>query len=514
MDKVLIFDTTLRDGEQSLPSSLSVKEKIIIAQQLARLNVDVIEAGFPISSPGDFESVETIAREVKGPIICALGRTLIKDIESCWNAIKDAERPRIHTFIGTSTIHRKQKLRRDDDEIIRMAVDAVKFARNKCGDIEFSAEDTGRTEREFLYRIVEQVIDAGATTINLPDTVGYTYPEEFSSIIDGVFNNVPNIDKAVISVHCHNDLGLATANSLMAVKHGARQIECSINGLGERAGNCALEEVVMFLNVRSNSLKLDTHVDTTQIHATSKLVSRICNVPVQPNKAIVGSNAFAHSSGIHQDGILKARESYEIMTPASVGLKENKMNLTSRSGRHMVTHRLQSMGYTDAQIDMESFYPRFVALADKKGTVYDDDLEALVEFGHEIQETFVLDYLSVTAGSGTIATATVRLKNGDEVMQEAATGDGPVDATYNALERLTGIPMNVKDYKLNAVTGGRDAQGKVNIVAEHNGKNYHGTGVSTDIVEASARSYLNAVNRIAGWNNKKKIADSADKKVK
>ena len=395
-DKVFIFDTTLRDGEQALPSSLSVDQKIRIARQLVKLKVDVIEAGFPISSPGDFESVSTIAREIKGPVICGLARLVEKDIVACGKALRPAARPRIHVFVGTSAIHIEKKLRKTNDEVLDMAIKAIKLCRKYCDDVEFSPEDAGRTDPDFLCRIVEIAIKHGARTINIPDTVGYTTPEVFAAIIDSVFNRVPNIDQAVISVHCHNDLGMASANSVTAVAHGARQVECAINGLGERAGNAALEEVVMALNVRSDVFNVSTGIDTKEIVRTSKLVRNLCNMPVQPNKAVVGANAFAHSSGIHQDGVLKSRKTYEIMTPQSIGLKENRMNLTSRSGSHMVKSRLVALGYHENEIDLDKFYGQFIELADKKGTVYDDDLVSLMESksADDMKDAFVLDILT------------------------------------------------------------------------------------------------------------------------
>jgi 2-isopropylmalate synthase len=495
----LIFDTTLRDGEQALPSSLSVNQKIRIARQLALLKVDVIEAGFPISSPGDFISVETIAKEVKGPIICGLARAVEKDILACAKAVRPAKRPRIHTFLGTSTIHREKKLRRSQDEILAMVAQSVKLARSKCGDVQFSAEDAGRTERDFLCRVVETAIKNGARTVNIPDTVGYTTPEIFASIIDDLMNRVPNIDKAIIAVHCHNDLGLSTANSITAVKHGARQVECTINGIGERAGNAALEEVVMIMKVRKDYLDVTCGVDTTELMRTSKLVRDVCAMPVQANKAVVGSNAFAHSSGIHQDGVLKAKSTYEIMTPQSVGLKENKMNLTSRSGSHMVKNRLQSLGYSEKSIDLETFYPKFKALADKKGTVYDDDLVALMEADtlEEIADDYRLDYLHVTGGMGTIPTATVRIVREDKVRQEAASGDGVVDALTKAIDRVVGFKIEIKDYHLDAISEGREAQGRVKIVAVSPEGTFTGIGTSTDIVEASAKAYMDVVNKIS-----------------
>jgi len=497
-DHVLIFDTTLRDGEQALPASLSVGQKIRIARQLAQLKVDVIEAGFPISSPGDFISVETIAKEIRGPIICGLARAVEKDILSCAAALRRAKRPRIHTFLGTSTIHREKKLRRSQDEILAMVAHSVKLARSKCGDVEFSAEDAGRTERDFLCKVVETAIGNGARTVNIPDTVGYTTPEIFASIIDDLMNRVPNIDKAVISVHCHNDLGLATSNSITAVKHGARQVECTINGIGERAGNAALEEVVMIMNVRRDYLGVTCGVETTEIMRTSKLVRDVCSMPVQANKAVVGSNAFAHSSGIHQDGVLKFKSTYEIMTPQSVGLLENKMNLTSRSGSHMVKTRLASLGYDDKSIDLPAFHAKFKALADKKGTVYDDDLVVLMEADtvEEMADTYRLTYLNVTGGMGIIPTATVRIASDGKSQQEAASGDGVVDATTRAIDRVVGLAIKVKDYHLDAVSEGREALGRVKIVAVAPEGTFTGVGTSTDIVEASAKAYMDVVNKI------------------
>ena len=497
-DKVFIFDTTLRDGEQALPASLSVQQKIRIARQLATLQVDVIEAGFPISSPGDFESVETIAREIKGPVICGLARAVEKDILVCAKAVKPAERPRIHTFIGTSTIHREKKLRRTPDEILALVTQSVKLARSKCDDVQFSAEDAGRTEPEFLCQVVETAIKSGASTINIPDTVGYTTPEIFAAIIDNLMNNVPNVDKAIIAVHCHNDLGLATANSITAVKHGARQVECTINGIGERAGNAALEEVVMIMKVRKDYLNVTCNVATDEIMRTSRLVRDLCGMPVQPNKAVVGSNAFAHSSGIHQDGVLKAKQTYEIMTPQSVGLKENKMNLTSRSGSHMVKNRLESLGYGEKDIDLETFYPRFKALADKKGTIFDDDLVALMEAANaeEMADAYKLEYLNVTGGRGVIPTATVRIVCEGKASQEASSGDGVVDATTKAIDRIVGYDITVRDFHLDSVSAGREAQGRVKIVAVAPEGTFAGVGTSTDIVEASALAYMDVVNKI------------------
>ncbi len=499
MEKILIFDTTLRDGEQALQKSLSVREKLLIAQQLARLNVDIIEAGFPVSSPGDFLSVETIAQEVKGPVICGLARAVPKDIKACVDSLKKAERSRIHIFLATSNIHIDKKLKKDRDTIIEMAVNAVKYGRQFSDDIEFSCEDTGRTSPDLLYSIVEKVIDAGATTVNLPDTVGYTIPSEFGHIIKNVFNNVPNIDKATISVHCHNDLGLAAANSLTAIQMGARQVECTVNGLGERAGNASLEEIVMALKVRNKIFDLTTNINTQEIAPTSRLVSSLCNVSIPYNKAIVGKNAFAHSSGVHQDGVLKDKSTYEIMTPETIGIKENNLNLTSRSGRHVLKYRLNALGYADNSYDIEKIYQRFINLADKKGQVYDDDIELLMAEGaKENNDRFKLVYLNASSGSGIVPTATLKIKdsNNNKVIQEAATGSGPVDACYSAINRVAGISAKLTEYNISANPGGKMAIGAVNIITEHQGKKIHGTGFSTDIVEASALAYLNAINKI------------------
>lgn len=498
-NKVLIFDTTLRDGEQALASTLSVEQKLRIAKQLVKLKVDIIEAGFPISSPGDFSSVKTIAEKIKGPVICGLARTVEKDILSCAKAIKPAMRGRIHTFIGTSAIHTEKKLRMSEKDILDVVSRSIKLARRKCDDVQFSPEDAGRTCIDFLCRVVETAINCGASTVNIPDTVGYTTPEHFSSIIQQLFDRVPNIDKAVIAVHCHNDLGMASANSITAVSHGARQVECTINGLGERAGNAALEEVVMTLKLRKDLLKVNVGVNTKELMRTSMLIRDICSMPVQPNKAIVGSNAFAHSSGIHQDGILKAKNTYEIMTPQSVGLKDNKMNLTSRSGSHMVKSRLISLGYNDDEFDIDDFYNKFIELADKKGTVYDDDLIALLESksSKDMEDLYTLEYLNVSSGCGTIPTATVRITNGKDLFQEAATGDGAVDAMTRAIDRVSGYDIKIEDYHLDSITKGREALGKVKIVADSEGSIFTGVGTSTDIVEASAFAYMDVVNKIS-----------------
>jgi len=510
-EKVIVFDTTLRDGEQAAPSSLSVEQKLRIAKQLARLNVDVIEAGFPISSPGDFESVSTIAREVKGPRICGLARVVEKDIVRCADAVMHAQRSRIHTFLGTSAIHMEKKLRKSEKDVLDLVKRNVEFAcrclrerKVEDGDVEFSAEDAGRTNADFLCRVVETAIKAGASTINIPDTVGYTSPEEFGAIIEDLFNRVPNIDKAVISVHCHNDLGMSTANSITAVAHGARQVECTINGIGERAGNAALEEIVMALKLRGDLFKAHTDIDTREIMRTSRLVREICNMPVQPNKAIVGSNAFAHSSGIHQDGVLKAKNTYEIMTPQSIGLKENRMNLTSRSGSNMVKTRLADLGYGEGTYDIDAIYARFKALADQKGTIYDDDLVTLMETrsGEDLKDKYVLKYLNVSSGMGTVPVASVRIAvDGKSVKPTSACGYGAFEAATKAIDRVIaedGIgDIKIDDFSMASIGAGLKAQAKVTIRASSPEGSFVGNGVDIDIVQASANAYMNIVNKIA-----------------
>lgn len=498
-NRVFIFDTTLRDGEQALAASLTVREKLQIALALERLGVDIMEAGFPVSSPGDFESVQTIARTIKNSRVAGLARAVDKDIDAAWEALKVAPQFRIHTFISTSTIHVQNKLKRDFDEVLAMGVHAVKRARNYTDDVEFSCEDAGRTPIDQLCRMVEAAINAGAGTINIPDTVGYTVPSEFGGIIETLFNRVPNIDKAIISVHCHDDLGLSVANSIAAVQKGARQVEGTINGIGERAGNCALEEVVMILKTRKDLFPdLQLNLKTPEIYRTSQLISAVCNMPVQPNKAIVGANAFSHSSGIHQDGMLKAKNTYEIMTPESVGVPTNNLNLTSRSGRHAVKHRMQVLGYGEADYDLDRLYEKFIKLADKKGQVFDYDLEALMFFDklQDADDFYQLDFLSVQSGSGILASASLQLRAGGETRQEAATGNGPVDAAYRAIHRITGYDIKIAKYQISAKGQGEDALGQVDIVATYNGQRFHGMGLATDIVEASALALVHVLNHI------------------
>ena len=496
---VKIFDTTLRDGEQALPASLTVKEKLQIALALERLGVDIIEAGFPVSSPGDFTSVQTIAREVKNATVAGLSRALAKDIDACGEALKVAEHFRIHTFIATSDIHVGTKLKKSQDEVVEMAVKAIQHARQYTDDVEFSCEDAGRTHIDYLCRMVESAIKAGATTVNIPDTVGYTTPTEFGSIIQQLFNRVPNIDQATISVHCHNDLGLAVANSLAAVEQGARQVECTINGIGERAGNASLEEIAMILQTRKERYQLETNIKSNEISRTSKLVSQLCSMPVQANKAIVGANAFAHSSGIHQDGVLKGQNTYEIMTPESVGLNKNQLNLTSRSGRHVIKHRLHELGYSDSDYDLDEVYAAFLRLADKKGQVYDYDLEAILFFNQQKQDDsyYSLEYLHASSGKEIIPSATVTLNVGGEPTTHSAIGNGPVDAAYNAIMQMIGEDaINIVDFKLDSKGEGANALAQVSIVVQYNERRFHGIGLATDIVESGVKALIFVLNNM------------------
>ena len=496
-NRVIIFDTTLRDGEQALAASLTVKEKLQIALSLERLGVDVMEVGFPVSSPGDFESVQTIARTIKNSRVCALSRALEKDIDAAAQALSVAEQFRIHTFISTSTIHVESKLKRSFEQVLEMAVAAVKYARRFTDDVEFSCEDAGRTPIDNLCRMVEEAIKAGARTINIPDTVGYTVPSEFGSIIESLFNRVPNIDQAVISVHCHDDLGLSVANSITAVQHGARQIECTVNGIGERAGNCSLEEIAMILATRKASLGFETGINAKEIHRTSSLVSQLCNMPVQANKAIVGANAFTHSSGIHQDGMLKSQNTYEIMTPESIGLPRNNLNMTSRSGRHVIKHRMAEMGYSEQDYDMDSLYESFLTLADKKGQVFDYDLEALtfMEAQAEEESHFKLEKLIMHSDSSEgNASATVTVDVDGELVTETATGNGPVDAAYIAMAKASQCEVNITSYQLSAKGEGQNALGQVDIVANYNEQSFHGVGLATDVVQASVQALIHVMN--------------------
>ena len=498
MERIIIFDTTLRDGEQSPGASLNNKEKIEIAKQLESLGVDVVEAGFPVSSPGDFKATKEIAGELRKTGVCGLARAVKKDIDAAYDAVKCARYPRVHVFLATSKIHMKYKLRKAEKEILESAVRAVKYARKKIRDVEFSPEDASRTEKEFLYRIVEAVIDAGATTVNIPDTVGYSTPNEFGSLIKGIKENVPNIHKAVISVHCHNDLGLGVSNSLAAALSGARQIECTINGLGERAGNASLEEVVMSMATRRDIFNFRTKIKTNKIYKTSRLVSKLTGIPVQPNKAVVGRNAFRHEAGIHQDGLLKEKRTYEIMKPEDVGFGETKLVLGKHSGRHALKARLKKLGYTLSGRGTDRAFERFKKLADKKKEIFDEDLATIVEdeigFSGEVYK-FVSFY--VLSGNRVTPGATVTLKHKNRNIIANSTGDGPVDACYKAVEKIVNLKPKLLDYNLNAVTSGKDAMGEVAVRMRIEKLIVNGRGSSTDVIEASLKAYLNAVNKYA-----------------
>ena len=495
--RIIIFDTTLRDGEQCPGASLEPHEKLEIAKQLARLGVDVIEGGFPIASPGDAKAVRMIAESVKGPTICALARSLSGDIDAAAQALSAAPKKRIHVFLATSPIHLKYKLRKAEDEILRQAVWAVKHARRFCRDVEFSPEDASRTKPEFLFEVLEAVIDAGATTVNIPDTVGFAVPDEFGRLIAAIKERVPNIAKARVSVHCHNDLGLSVPNSLAAIAHGADQVECTINGIGERAGNASLEEIVMSLKIRRDFYRAQTGVDTTQIASISRLVSSLTGIVVQPNKAIVGENAFRHESGIHQDGILKHAKTYQIMRPQMVGLRGSKLVLGKLSGRHAFAERLKALGFRLDVKGLDRAFARFKDLADKKKEVFDEDLIAIVEEElPTVAETYKLAYVHTSSGSETVPTATIRLSCGGKVVEDAACGDGPVDACYKTIDRITGISPELVDYSLRAVTSGKDALGEVTVKLRAKGREIIGRGTSTDIIEASAKAYVNAINKL------------------
>ena len=502
-DKVLIFDTTLRDGEQSPGASLNLQEKVEIARQLEKLNVDIIEAGFPASSPLQFEAVRQVGDE-SGKIVAALSRAVENDIKSAHEALRNAQHPRIHTFISTSDIHIMGKFGHDrygktlaekQRTILRMAVDAVGFAKTFTDDVEFSAEDAGRTDPLYLAEIIEAVIDAGATTVNIPDTTGYTWPSEFGRKIADLKRRVANIDQAVISVHCHNDLGLAVANTLSSIENGARQAECSVNGIGERAGNASLEEIVMGLKVRSDLHNYYTDIVTEEIYNTSRMVSSFTGLIIQPNKAIVGDNAFAHESGIHQDGMLKNRKTYEVMTPESVGVPQTSIVLGRHSGKHGLQARLSSLGYKVTGAELEKVYERFLSIADKKKEIYDDDLRVLM--GDELNkplEPLELDYLHVNSGTASIPTATVRIKVKGNTYEESSTGDGPVDACFKAIERALKLGSLLYSYSVRSTTAGRQALGEATVRLKDGENLFTGRGVSTDIIEASAKAYLQALS--------------------
>jgi len=493
---IMIFDTTLRDGEQVPGAKLNPQQKLEIAHQLARLGVDIIEAGFPASSPGDKAAVAQIAKEVRGCTVAGLARIIKQDIDDVWDAVQFAERPRIHVFLGSSDIHLQSKLRMDREKGIEMAVEAVRYSRNLCPDVEYSTEDASRSDFEYMCRVIEAVIEAGAAVVNIPDTVGYAFPDQFGDMIRRIRSTVPNIDKVILSVHCHNDLGLGTANTLAAIQNGARQVEVTVNGIGERAGNTAMEEIVMALRTRRDIFDATTRIQTKEIFKTSRMISRLMNIPVQPNKAIVGSNAFAHSSGIHQDGILKDRATYEIMRPEDVGIKEHAFVLTARSGRHAVRHHLEQKGYHLAEPLFEKVFTRFLDVADRKKEISDDDLESIVDIEiSKAPEVYRFVKLQVISGSGVTPISAVTLQKNGETLTDSASGNGPVDATFNCIDRITGFKCTLLEFDLRAVTKGKDAIGEAMVRVEHNGKTITGRGASPDVIDASARAYLNAINR-------------------
>jgi 2-isopropylmalate synthase len=494
-DRILIFDTTLRDGEQVPGCQLNTIEKIEVAQALEALGVDVIEAGFPVSSPGDFKSVVEISRAVSQPVICALTRAVKKDIEVAAESLQYAKRKRIHTGIGTSPYHIEFKLMTTPGEIIKRAADAVKYARKFVDDVEFYAEDAGRSDNEYLARVIEAVIKAGATVVNIPDTTGYCLPEMYGEKIRYLKNNVPNIDKAIISTHCHNDLGMATANTMMGVINGARQVEVTINGIGERAGNTSLEEVVMILKSHKN-LNLTTNIDSKLIYSTSRLVSTLMSMPVQPNKAIVGRNAFAHSSGIHQDGVLKNRENYEIIDPVDVGIKESSIILTARSGRAALSHRMEVLGIKFEKEDLDDIYHRFLQMADKKKNITDDDIRILSGEVFHGEKPLKLELLQVTCGKTAVPVATVGLKINGEVHTSTAQGNGPIDASFTAVRQLISKTVHLEEFLIQAITKGSDDLGKVHIQLEHEGKTYYGFSADTDIITASVEAFIDAIAKI------------------
>lgn len=498
-NRLIIFDTTLRDGEQSPGASMNLGEKLEVAHALKDLGVDIIEAGFPIASPGDFEAVQAIARQVEGPTICGLARCNPDDIDRAWEAVREAAKPRIHVFLATSAIHREFKLHMAKDEITRRAVEGVKRAKGYCEDVEFSPEDAARTELDFLAEVVEKAVEAGATTINIPDTVGYAVPSQYAAAIRHLKKTVRGIDKIILSVHCHNDLGLAVANSLTALMEGARQVECTINGIGERAGNCALEEVVMAVKTRGDFFGLTTSINTQRLVPASRLVSHVTGINVQRNKAIVGQNAFAHEAGIHQDGMLKERLTYEIMNPEDVGLPKTELVLGKHSGRHALRDRIRQLGYHLDDRQLQNVFEGFKVLADRKKVIYDADIEALAETQiQDAPDIWTLESFHTSAGTGTLPTAAVCLRHADgSKVQEAACGDGPIDAVFKTIERITGIEVQLKDFSIRSVSVGEDAQGEAHLEVDHKGKQHKGRAVSTDIIEASALALLKVINRIA-----------------
>ncbi len=512
-DRVYVFDTTLRDGEQAAGTRLGKKEKLAIARQLALLKVDVIEAGYPASSPEDFEAVSRISQEIEGPSVCALSRAVPSDIEACGKALAKARRPRIHTGIGASDIHVLGKFRDDrygrtleekKVTILKMAREAVKLAKSFCDDVEFYAEDAGRADPAYLFEMLAAVIEAGATVLNIPDTTGYAVPAQYGALIRGIKEKVPGADRVTISVHCHDDLGLAVANALAGIENGARQFEATINGIGERAGNASLEEIVMALRTRGDYYQIDTAVDARELHRTSRLVAELLGIPVPPNKAIIGANAFSHSSGIHVDGFLKERTTYEIMKPEDVGLRESRVVLTARTGRAGLRDRLEKLGYTLSPEELNLAYERFLAIADKKQEVFDEDLMALIHEGfrddelRDVPETCRLESLEFHGGTATAPKARVRLRMNGEVKEAEGTGDGPVDAVYAALTALTHRSVKLQRYEIRSVTSGTQALGEATVQLEDGGVKVLGRAASTDIIEASAKAYVDGLNKLAG----------------
>ena len=503
MRMIRIFDTTLRDGEQSPGASMNIQEKLTVAKQLARLGVDVIEAGFAFSSPGDFEAIKTIGNEVSGPVICSLARAREQDIKTAWEALKDAPKRRIHTFHSTSDIHLKHQFRVSREEALKRSVEMVKLARSLVDDVEFSPMDATRTDIGYLCEVVEAVIEAGAATVNIPDTVGYSIPVEFGAMIKTIHERVKNIKKAVIAVHCHNDLGLATANSLAAVLNGAGQIECTINGIGERAGNCSMEEVVMALRTRRDLFNADTKINTEEIMRSSRIVTKITGISVQPNKAIVGANAFAHESGIHQDGLLKEKSTYEIIRPESIGLHSAKLVLGKHSGRHAFKTRLKELGYVLADEELNRTFERFKKLADQKKDIFDEDIEALIsEDVTKVPEVYSLVDLHIISGINQKPTAAMRLRVGEDIADRIEHGDGPVDATYKAISAITNTKSKLLKFEVKGITGGTDALGEVVVSLEEDDRTARGHGADTDIIVAAAKAYINALNKLAARKKK------------
>lgn len=501
-DRVLFFDTTLRDGEQSPGASMTIGEKLMLAEQLERLRVDVIEAGFPISSEGDFESVRSIAEKVRSITIAGLARAAKGDIDRCWEAVKNAAKPRIHVFIATSDIHLEYKLKKTRDDVLRDAREAVAYAKSLCPDVEFSAEDSTRSDLPFLCRVVEAVIEAGANVVNIPDTVGYTIPNEYAERICYLREHVPNIGRAILSVHCHNDLGLAVANSLTAIQNGVRQVECTVNGIGERAGNASLEEIVMALRTRKDLFKVETGINTREIYPSSAMVTNLTGMIVQPNKAIVGRNAFAHEAGIHQDGVIKQKLTYEIMRPEDVGIKESKLVMGKHMGRHALRQRYEELGFHLSQAELDKAYVLIKKVADKKKDVQDEDLIITVRDALRIAPpVYKLKYIQSTGGNQIVATATIVLEKGGETLKDSAIGDGPVDAVLKAIDRVTGITGKLVDFTVRSVTGGADAVGEVFMKVNFGKASFIGKAASLDIVDASARAYIDAVNKMLNYQS-------------